>query len=99
VEESAVFCGLASTPPVAVNLETETQADALYLDFEMSAFAKRTALFFLTQTSRKRDLSRGTHNASHYFSIFKLILNWFLLSNELIVFTALFLPSFSAQIS
>ena len=37
--------------------------------------------------------------AANYFSIFKLILNWFLLSNELIVFTALFLPLFSAQIS
>ena len=34
-----------------------------------------------------------------YLSIFKLILNWLLLSNELIVFTALFLPSLSAQIS
>jgi hypothetical protein len=41
----------------------------------------------------------STHKTSRYFSIFKLILNWFLLSNELIVFTALFLPLFSAQIS
>jgi hypothetical protein len=69
------------------------------LDFKMWAFAKRTAFLILTQTSQKRDLWRGTHKASRYLSIFKLILNWFLLSNELIVFTALFLPSLSAQIS
>ncbi len=41
----------------------------------------------------------STSTEQTYFSILKLIVNWLLLSNELIVFTALFLPLFSAQIS
>ncbi len=57
-------------------------------------------LQILAKNSKTLPAGRVRKKAAYFaVSIFRLMVNWFLLSNELIVFTGLFFPSCSAQIS